>query len=129
MPRAALFSKIAFVLVVLTLGWLAIEWLDLLPEHEVAGHAHEDASPYLGYLALVLIALLIAFRRVAIQKMQWALERAHRWASMLAMMGVVWIEAAMHLLNIPHMEGWWVPVLGGSSALSASMAWLRAKRK
>lgn len=97
----------------ITLAWLAVDWRDSTA----------------GALVLAALLLLVGGARTAVTKAQWLLQRAHRWTSMLAMMGVVWIEAAMHLLNIPHVEGWWVPVLGGGGFLSASMAWLRSKRK
>ena len=36
-------------------------------------------------------------------------------------------ETLMHLLSIPHMEGWWLPIASGSSALTGIGAWVRRK--
>jgi hypothetical protein len=37
-------------------------------------------------------------------------------------------EALMHVLSIPHLEGWWLPIVSGSTALTGMLAWFRKKR-
>lgn len=53
--------------------------------------------------------------------------QVQRWLSALAMLAVVWAEATMHLFNIPHMEGWWVPLLGGGF-ISGVVGWVKGYR-
>lgn len=80
-----------------------------------------------------MLAILLAyFHRWAAEKLLWLGEKIHRWISTLLMMGMVGIEAFMHILSIPHLEGWWLPIFGGSAFITGITAWfhdLRSKSK
>ena len=77
------------------------------------------------YAIIALAVSLAIFHRWAAYKVLWLGEKLHRWISALAMLGIIWIEATMHLLSIPHMEGWWIALFSGSMA-SGITAWIRS---
>lgn len=113
------------IILVLCLVAVGMMWLDVPPIYRLAHHA--PFMVYRGYMALGLASLLVCTHRWVIGKMLWLSMHLHRWVSALAMLGVVGIDASMHILNIPHTEGWWVPLIGGSGLISSSLLWLKQK--
>lgn len=128
MMRRLTIARICTALLGLPLGWVAYLWLDVTRIESLA-HADDLVFVYRGYAAMLIALVLVCFNRQIVNGAVWISERMYRWISMLTVLGVIWMEAAMHMLNIPHVEGWWMPIIGGGSALSASMAWRKIKRK
>ncbi len=118
-------AVLLLILLVLCLVALGVMWLDVPPIYRIAHHA--PFMVYRGYVALGLAALLVCAHRWVIGKMMWLSAQIYRWVSALTMLGVVGIDATMHLLNVPHMEGWWLPLIGGSGLISSSLLWLKQK--
>lgn len=110
---------------VLLLVGLGILWLDVPPIYRFAQHA--PVMLYRGYVALGLAGLLIGARRWILGRMLWLFAQFHRWASALFMLSMVGIDAAMHVLNIPHMEGWWLPLVGGGGLIPGVLVRLKHK--
>lgn len=75
------------------------------------------------------ISALAALPRAVLRGISWLFREIYRWISVLLMLMAVSIDGVMHLLSIPHMEGWWVPVLGGGAFASGLLAWLHQWRK
>lgn len=117
------------LLIALVLGFVAvgIVWLDVPPIYRLAHNT--PFILYRGYIALALAGVLACAHRWVINKILWLSVQIHRWLSALAMLSVVGIDATMHVLNIPHMEGWWIPLLGGSGLVSSSFLWLKRKKQ
>lgn len=113
---------IVLISLILCLLWLGVLWI-VPPVYRLT---HSFVMLYRGYGAFGVAALLACFHRQAARGMIWISLQIHRWLSAMAMLGVLWVEAAMHMFNIPHMEGWWLPVVGGSF-ISSTVAWIKAK--
>ena len=47
----------------------------------------------------------------------------------LVVAAVMGLESVMHALNIPHVEGWWAPLLGGGICLGTGAAWQKWRKK
>ncbi len=47
--------------------------------------------------------------------------------SFLSLGAALGAETLMHLLNIPHVEGWWIPIASGSTAVTGISSWFRTK--
>jgi hypothetical protein len=116
--RWALLSVILLIAGLLGLG---IAWLDVPPIYKLT---HNTLLLYRGNAIIALAISLAIFHRWAAYKMLWLGEKIHRWMSALAMLGIIWIEATMHLLSIPHMEGWWIALFSGGMA-SGIAAWIK----
>ena len=55
-------------------------------------------------------------------------SRAHRWLSLFLMFMLMSVDGLMHVFNVPHMEGWWVPVVGSSAAMVVTGKWVNYLR-
>ncbi len=72
---------------------------------------------YEGYALIALAVLLAWFREWAAQKIVWIFLEMHRMISALTVAVALGAEGFMHSVGIPHMEGWWLPLLtGGATA-------------
>ncbi|NBX03510.1 MAG: hypothetical protein EBR02_05535 [Alphaproteobacteria bacterium] len=61
--------------------------------------------------------------------LQWLSNRFCRWLSFLLMLLVVSSEWILHALNLPHVEGWWVPLMGSGAFASTAAGWLYKWKK
>lgn len=78
---------------------------------------------------LLGVAVLLAWFRVhAANALIWLGMKAHRWLSTLLMVGVMSADGLLHLFSIPHIEGWWLPLLGSGVAASAINALLHTHK-
>lgn len=77
---------------------------------------------YKGYLLIVLSLALAWKHRWLESKLTWAVEKIHRALSTILIILALGIDGLMHIFNIPHMEGWWITIIAGSSFLT----WLSA---
>ncbi len=100
---------IAFMVIVLL--WQAAE-----AQH----HAH---FPYQAQLFFALALLLVCFYRRAVQGVLWVCREVYRLLSMALLFVALMIEGGLHLFHIPHVEGWWIPLIGGGAAASGAGAW------
>ena len=126
--RGYKYALAAIVLLVAALLWWGIVWLDIPPVYRLA-RTHNPFLFYQGHVLIALAVLLAWFHRWAIHKLLWLCQKINRWASALMMMGVVIVDTSMHLLSIPHIEGWWLPMFGGSAFITGMGAWLNQWRK
>lgn len=83
---------------------------------------------YQGPFLMALAILLAWFREWAAQKLLWLCLEIHRLASALAMAALVGAEGFMHAFSIPHVEGWWIPLLSGGIAATIG-AWMHQSKK
>lgn len=118
----------AIALLVTLLIWWGLKWLDVPPIYRLA-RVSNPLFFYQGHMLIMLAVLLAWFHRWAAGALLWLCGEVRRWASALMMLGVVMIDGSMHLLSIPHMEGWWLPIFGGSALLTGMSAWLHQWRK
>lgn len=118
----------ATALLVALLVWWGLKWLDVPPVYRLA-RVSNPLFFYQGHILITLAVLLAWFHRWAANALLWLCGEVRRWASALMMMGVVIIDGSMHLLSIPHMEGWWLPILGGSAFITGMSVWLHQWRK
>ena len=121
-------AKFMIACVIAALLWWGFTWLDVPPVYRLV-RAHNTIMFYQGYVIIGLAVALAWFRDWAAYKILWLAEKLHRWISALAMLAVVWAEGTMHILSIPHMEGWWVPILGGGSLFTSMATYLGKWRK
>ena len=108
--------------------WRGLQLLLLPPIYSLARNQN-ILLHYEGHILIVLALMLILSHRWLAVKLLWISQEIHRIISTLLMAGVIGIDAMMHVFNIPHMEGWWLPILGGSSLFSGAWAWLHRGRK
>ena len=88
--------------------------------------------PILAYEGPILVAMAVGlawFREWLAHRLVWIFMEIHRLISALLIMAVVGAEGFMHAFNIPHLEGWWIPLVGGGAAATAITSWLRKWKK
>jgi|GEM_PF-6849589 len=81
---------------------------------------------YSGQILVLLSVALAFFHKPAANVLIWLFHKMHRWLSLLLMSCVAGSEALMHILNIPHIEGWWLPMLEGGviiTIFTTAVAW------
>ncbi len=83
---------------------------------------------YEGVLFIALAVLLAWFRDWAAHRLVWLCLEIHRLISTLITAAVIGAEGFMHIFGIPHVEGWWIPLLSGGAAATIG-AWLQHWRK
>lgn len=123
--------KVALGLIALTasgLLWWGVTLLSMPPVYRLA-RMNNPMLHYQAYVLITLALLLGLFHRPAVKVLLWLSGEIHRLASIAMMFSVVVIDGSMHLFNIPHMEGWWLPLFGGSAVISSFGAWLHHSRK
>jgi hypothetical protein len=114
--------------IILALVWWGIAWLDVPPIYRLA-RLNNPILLYQGHILIMLAVVLAWFHRWAANKLLWLAREIHRWVSALMLMAAIVIDSSMHLLSIPHMEGWWLPLLGGSAFMTGITAWFYQWRK
>ena len=77
--------------------------------------------PYLSSIMRLYRAVLAAFA--------WIFAKMYRWLSAALVSLALGFDGIMHLLNIPHVEGWWLPLCGGGAALGGTMVWWEKRKK
>jgi amino acid transporter len=77
---------------------------------------------YKGYLLIALSLVLVWKYKWLENKLVWAVEKVHRALSSILIIIALGIDGLMHIFNIPHMEGWWISIIAGSTFLT----WLTA---
>ena len=75
--------------------------------------------PYEGPALVVMAVMLAWFRAWAVRCLLWLFTAMHRWLTALLTAVVMGAEGFMHALGIPHLEGWWIPVLSSGAVASA----------
>jgi hypothetical protein len=113
---------------IIVLLWWGVQWLDIPPIYRQV-LLHYPLLRYQGYILVACAVLLAWFHSWAAMKILWICEKLHRWLSALMMLGAIWIEATMHIFNIPHIEGWYMPIVGGSAFASAITVWIQKWKK
>jgi hypothetical protein len=116
-------AKCLVACVIAALVWWGVTWLDVPPIYRLV-RSHNALLFYQGHILIGLAVLLAWWRDWAAHQIVWLGEKLHRWTSALTMLGVVGVDASLHILSIPHIEGWWVPILGGSSVITGVLAYL-----
>jgi len=101
----------------------------LLPSVYQLASSHNLWLHYEGQILISLSVLLVLCRRWLIEKLRWLSQGIHRIASALLMVGVIGIDAMMHLFNVPHMEGWWLPLFGSGAAIRFISGWIQGRKK
>jgi hypothetical protein len=115
-------AKCIIACIVAALCWWGVTLLNMPPVYRMV-RAHNAILLYQGYVLLGSAVLLAWFHDLAAHKMVWLGARLHRWVAALVMVCVLWAEGTMHLINVPHLEGWWMPILG-SGVCTGVLAYL-----
>ena len=123
--------NIALCLIALTTAGLLWWGVTLLNQPQIYRLARMQNTilHYQAHTLIVLALLLALLHRPVARGILWLGQEIHRLASVAMMFGVVVMDGGMHLLNIPHMEGWWLPLFGGSALISSLGAWFHQWRK
>ena len=127
-PRSHDLVQFFFILLAACIACRGIGVLLLPPIYQLA-RTQNFWLHYEGQFLLALAATLVVFQRWMIEKTLWVSQEIHRIASVLVMVWFIGIDAMMHVFNIPHIEGWWLPMVGGSAALSFVSGRLRRFRQ
>ena len=128
MTRGYITALSAVALLDAILLWWGLELLFIPPIYKLA-RMHSPLLYYEGHILILLSVLLAWCRGWAAEKVMWLCKEIHRWASALMVLGALAIDGSMHLLGIPHIEGWWLPLLGSSAFITGMSAWLHGWRK
>ena len=128
MAYPLILARFLVALMVAVLLVSALRWLDMPPLYRMV-RAHDGLLFYQGHFLLVLVLVLAWFHAFAEQCILWLGAKLRRWATALLMSALLLADGGMHLLNIPHMEGWWLPLMGGSAVLGGIVTWLRQRFK
>jgi hypothetical protein len=117
-----------FMVAILTAGLfvLGVQMLTL-PKITLFSHWPYYMLPK-GPIILILSVLLAWFHKPAARFLMWLGRKIHRWLSMLLMVAALGADGLLHLFSIPHVEGWWLPLLGSSAAASAIHALLHTHK-
>lgn len=75
-----------------------------------------------------LAVLLVWLRNKAASYLLWIAAKLHRTISLLLLVAALGADGLLHIFSIPHMEGWWVSLIGSSAALSAVHIWIQKQR-
>ena len=106
-----------FILVIFILG---ISFLNIPLVYKLT--TNNPLILYKGYLLIALSMALAWKHRWLESKLAWAVEKIHRTLSTILIILALGIDGLMHIFNIPHIEGWWISIIAGSSFLT----WLSA---
>lgn len=104
------------------LTWLGLKWFALPPIYRLA-YTKSPLAPYYGHTLMILAIALAWFHQWAAHFLRWLGGTLHRLLSSLLVIGALGLDATMHLFSIPHLEGWWLPLLSGS-AIAGIGTWL-----
>ena len=117
-------AKLAVALLLLAMLWWGLHLAFLPPIYRIA---RPDALVE-GYVLLGLSLVLLLFFRSAVHRLLWMAQEMHRIVSALLVMAALGVDGLMHAFSIPHMEGWWLPLLGSGALASAIAGWLQKFR-
>lgn len=118
-------AKSAVALLLLVMLWWGLHLAFLPPIYRIA---RPDALLE-GYVLLGLSLVLAFFFRSAVERLIWLAQEMHRIISALLVMAALGIDGLMHAFSIPHMEGWWLPLLGSGALATAIVGWLKKFRE
>lgn len=105
--------SIGLIFVILVWG---ISLLNISPIYKITNN--NPIFLYKGHL-LILLAIILAFKHQLLEnKLIWVADKIHRAISAIAVLGIIGIEGIMHILSMPHIEGWWVSIIASSSLFS-----------
>jgi hypothetical protein len=79
-------------------------------------------SPQVVMISSVLIVLL---HKYAALGLLWIAAKLHRIFSSLLLIVALGADGLLHVLSIPHMEGWWLSLLGSSALITALSVWVQ----
>ena len=127
-PTRPVWAKTVIALVVAALLCAGWKFLILPPIYKLA-RIQNPLFHYEGYILIIMAVMLTWFYRLAVDKLAWCAQEIHRLVSALLMVSVIGIDVIMHAFSIPHMEGWWLPMFGGSAAASVITGWLQRFRQ
>lgn len=126
MNRNLLFAHVVIVLLAALLAWWGYAAMHM-PAATLAHEPHDhDTLPYQGEILIAIAAFIFCFQRWLSQKLVWVFQGIYRLASLLMLVTVGGLEGLMHILSIPHMEGWWIPLLGSSALMGGMVAWFKS---
>ena len=128
MIQTKTYALAAVAITIAALLWWGLEILFIPPIYKLA-HENNIFLYFQGHILIAAAVMLAWLRQWAAEKLIWMCQEVHRWVSTLLMFAVVGMEGFMHLLNIPHPEGWWVPIIGGGAASASALLLQRRKKK
>jgi hypothetical protein len=117
--------KLATLMVAILTAGLLVLGVQMLTLPKITLFSH---WPYYmlpkGPIVLILSVLLAWFHKPAAHFLIWLGRKIHRWLSMLLVIAALGADGLLHLFSIPHVEGWWLPLLGSGAAATAIHALL-----
>jgi hypothetical protein len=79
-------------------------------------------------VVMVLGILVALFHKHAALGLLWIAAKLHRIFSSLFLIMALGADGLLHVLSIPHMEGWWLSLLGSSVLISALSVWVQKNK-
>jgi hypothetical protein len=76
-------------------------------------------------VVMALGILIALFHKYAALGLLWIAAKLHRIFSSLILIVALGADGLLHVLSIPHMEGWWLSLLGSSALITALSVWVQ----
>lgn len=81
-----------------------------------------------GTLLILLASALAWFHEWAARMLVGLVLEVYRRIATFIMLAVIGAEGFMHIFSLPHLEGWWAPLLGSSAIATAVTAWFHRSK-
>ena len=128
MAYPLVFARLLVALATAAVLFTALRWLDMPPLYRIV-RAQNGLLFYQGHFLLSVASALAWFHHQAEQGLLWLGGKMQRCVSALMLSGFLLADGGMHLLNIPHMEGWWMPLMSGAAIAGGVATRLRQRIK
>ncbi len=79
-------------------------------------------------MVMALGVLVALFHKHAAHGLLWIAAKLHRIFSSLFLIMALGADGLLHVLSIPHMEGWWLSLLGSSALITALSVWVQKNK-
>jgi hypothetical protein len=121
-------ALVLIALVDILLLYFGLQFLSA-PKAYYLARRHNVFLQYQGQIMILAAVLLAWFHAYVEAKILWLVQEVYRLFSALLVVGVLGIEGLMHMLSIPHMEGWWVAAAGSSAVFGVIGSWFQKWKK
>lgn len=82
-----------------------------------------------GEVIVAVAILLVVFCRKVSRHLLWIGHKIYRVIAALLIFALIGADGLLHVLSIPHMEGWWLPLASSLIAASGVSAWVGKNKK
>lgn len=75
---------------------------------------------------MMVMGIIVAlFHKCASLGLLWIAAKLHRIFLSLILIFALGADGLLHVLSIPHIEGWWLSLLGSSALITALSVWVQ----